>query len=69
MRAQTSTRMTVEVYLALERQALTKSKYLNGEVFAISGASRRHNLISLNIGAELRAQLRQRPTAARVYSA
>ena len=61
MPSQAKTRMTVEEYLALERQASCKSEYFNGEVFAMSGASRRHNLISLNIGAELRAQLQQRP--------
>jgi Uma2 family endonuclease len=61
MPSQAKTRMTVEEYLALERQASGKSEYFNGEVFAMSGASRRHNLISLNIGAELRAHLQQRP--------
>jgi Uma2 family endonuclease len=61
MLSQAKTRMSVEEYLAFERQAPYKSEYFNGEVFAMSGASRRHNLISLNIGAELRAQLRQRP--------
>jgi Uma2 family endonuclease len=60
MPSQAKTRMRVEEYLAVERQAPYKSEYCNGEVFAMSGASRRHNLISLNIGAELRAQLRQR---------
>ena len=53
--------LTPEAYLALERQARDKSEYFAGEMFAMSGASRRHNLISLNIGAELRAQLRHRP--------
>lgn len=52
--------MTAEEYLALERQASYKSEYCNREVFAMAGASRRHNLIALNIGAELRAQLKQR---------
>ncbi len=56
-----SSRITAVEYLALERQADHKSEYLNGEVFAMIGASRRHNLISLNIGAELRAQVKQRP--------
>ena len=30
-------------YLALERQAETKSEYLNGHIYAMSGASRSHN--------------------------
>lgn len=54
-------RLTAEEYLAIERQAPCKSEYFNGEMFAMAGASRRHNLIALNIGAELRAQLRPRP--------
>lgn len=53
--------LTPEAYLALEREAPYKSEYFAGEMFAVSGASRRHNLISLNVGAELRAQLRHRP--------
>ena len=56
-----SSRITAAEYLALERQAEFKSEYLDGEVFAMTGASRRHNLICLNIGAELRTQLKQRP--------
>ena len=61
MPLQAKARLTVEEYLALERQAPHKSEYFNGEMFALSGASRRHNLIALNIGAELRDQLKQRP--------
>jgi len=52
---------TVAEYLAQERKAEHKSEYLDGEIFPITGASRRHNLICLNIGAEFRAQLTQRP--------
>ncbi len=54
------TRLTVEQYLAQERQAETKSEYLNGEVFAMTGATREHNLIAWNIGSSLHAQLRGR---------
>jgi Uma2 family endonuclease len=61
MPSQAKAHLTAEEYLALERKAPYKSEYLKGEVFAMTGASRRHNRISLNIGAELRAQLRQRP--------
>jgi Uma2 family endonuclease len=61
MALQTTPRVTAEEYLVSERRAETKSEFLDGEVFAMAGASRRHNLISLNVGAELRAQLRQRP--------
>jgi Uma2 family endonuclease len=61
MSSQTQSRLTPEEYLALERQAETKSEYLDGELFAMSGASRRHNLITVNITAGLHAQFRQRP--------
>jgi Uma2 family endonuclease len=30
-------------YLALERKAEIKSEYLNGHIYAMSGASRNHN--------------------------
>jgi len=66
MPSQAKTRLTVEEYLVIERQALCKSEYCDGEMFAMAGASRRHNLIALNIGAELRMQLQQRPCE--VYS-
>jgi Uma2 family endonuclease len=52
---------TPSEYLVLERQATVRSEYLDGEIFAMAGASRRHNLISLNVAAELRSQLRDRP--------
>jgi Uma2 family endonuclease len=61
MSVQTQQRFTPEEYLARERQAQYKSEYFNGEIFAMSGASREHNLISMNIGAALHFQLRQRP--------
>jgi Uma2 family endonuclease len=50
-------RLTVQEYLTLERQSETKNDYLAGEVFAMTGASRKHNLISGNIFADLHAQL------------
>ena len=59
-------RVTPEEYLASERQATYKSEYVNGEVFAMSGASPRHVLIVTNVVAELRQQLKQRPCT--VYS-
>jgi Uma2 family endonuclease len=52
--------LTVEQYLTLERQSETRSEYLNGEVFAMTGASRKHNLLVANILAGVHAQLRGR---------
>ena len=53
-------RYTPQEYLALERKAETKSEYYRGEIFAMSGASRIHNLISGNLFALIWNQLRGR---------
>ena len=53
-------RLTVEEYLAQERRSETRNEYLAGEVFAMTGASREHNLIAGNIFAALHGQLRGR---------
>jgi Uma2 family endonuclease len=53
--------LTEQHYLELERYAESKSEFYQGRIFAMTGASRAHNLITLNIGAELRARLRGRP--------
>jgi Uma2 family endonuclease len=60
MSSQAKTHLTAEEYLALKRRAPYKREYLKGEISVMTGTSRRHNLICLNIGAELRAPLRQR---------
>lgn len=52
--------LTPQEYLARERRAETKSEYLRGEVFAMSGASREHNLIAGNVNRALGEQLRDR---------
>jgi Uma2 family endonuclease len=51
-------RVSIEDYLAAERRAETKSEYLDGEVFAMSGASREHNLIAVNVTASVHGQLK-----------
>jgi len=53
-------RFTPEEYLALERRAEYRSEYFNGEIFAMAGASREHNLIAGNAFASLHAQLKGR---------
>jgi len=58
------TYVSPDEYLRLERQAEYKSEYLNGEIFAMSGASRQHNLITGNIGAEFNRQLKGKPCEA-----
>lgn len=56
--AETKKLYTVEEYLAFEREALDKHEYINGEIIAMAGASREHNLISANVGAEIRFRLK-----------
>ena len=53
--------ITAADYLALERQAETKSEYLNGCIYAMSGASRGHNRITVNLTSALHAQLKRKP--------
>ncbi|MGA9767648.1 MAG: Uma2 family endonuclease [Blastocatellia bacterium] len=59
-------RFTPEEYLTLEREAEYRSEYLDGEIFAMVGASEKHNLIVVNIVTRLNNQLRDRPC--KVYS-
>ena len=40
---------TIQEYLEMEKEALEKHEYYKGEIFAMSGASARHNVISVNI--------------------
>jgi Uma2 family endonuclease len=49
---------TVEEYLALESDAPIKHEFYRGELFAMAGASIRHNEIAGNIFAHLHAMLR-----------
>jgi Uma2 family endonuclease len=41
--------LTVEDYLAIERRAEFKSEFFNGEMFAMAGASRLHNVVTENL--------------------
>jgi Uma2 family endonuclease len=53
--------VTPEEYLTFERASPTKHEYFAGAVFAMSGVTRAHSLISGNLFAALHAQLRGRP--------
>ncbi len=56
----TQTHYTAEEYLALDRSATNKNEFHDGQIFAMTGASRKHNLIEINISSELRSQLKNR---------
>ena len=53
--------MTAEEYLAMERQAVEKHEFYQGECFAMAGASRRHNILSGNSFGVLRNHLLAKP--------
>lgn len=53
-------RMSPEEFLEFERSSDERHEYRNGEIFAMSGAKRAHNLISVNLAAELRTGLKGR---------
>ena len=51
-------KLTPEEYLEIERKAEYKSEYFDGEIYAMAGAKRRHNVIAWNVGGELRQHLK-----------
>jgi Uma2 family endonuclease len=54
--------LSEEQYIARERAASDgKSEFLHGRVFAMSGGSPRHNLVTSNVSGALRTALRDRP--------
>ncbi|MCA0455896.1 MAG: Uma2 family endonuclease [Chloroflexi bacterium] len=53
--------VTPEEYLRLERASEEKHEYFRGEIFAMSGASREHNLIAQNTSRHLGNQLDNQP--------
>ncbi|MGI4835359.1 MAG: Uma2 family endonuclease [Janthinobacterium lividum] len=51
---------TPEEYFALERTSEVRHEYVDGEIFAMAGASIPHNLIKGNLVAALRGEVRRR---------
>ena len=58
------THYNAEDYLQIERSAPYKSEFCDGQIFAMTGASRKHNLVCINIGSALHGQLKNRPCEA-----
>ena len=52
--------LTPEEYLVMEREAAFKSEYRDGKIVAMPGASRQHNLITVNLSSGLHIQLLER---------
>jgi Uma2 family endonuclease len=57
MAAAPKKRWTVEEYFALERESDEKHEFIDGDVYAMSGASLKHNLIVRNVVTYLTIQL------------
>ncbi len=53
--------MTPTEYLEFERASEIRHEYFRGEVFAMSGASRNHNRLTVNLAGEFHAALKQSP--------
>lgn len=65
-RVETHKLLTIEGYLKLEETATVRHEYVGGEIFAMVGATKRHNRIIVNISSRLLSVARG--GACRVYS-
>jgi len=61
MAAQPKIRMTPEQYLAFDRDSEYKHEFIDGEIYAMTGASSPHNLIVPSLIREVSSQLKGRP--------
>lgn len=52
------TKVTEEEYLAIDRAAEVRNEFLDGEMWAMSGASMRHSQLAMNLSGELHSALR-----------
>ncbi|MEJ7736631.1 MAG: Uma2 family endonuclease [Chitinophagaceae bacterium] len=52
-----SQKYSIDEYLNMERAADQKHEYFNGEIFAMSGAGNRHNVIFRNLYGDLAYKL------------
>ena len=66
MSSQLKSKLTPEEYLAFERRSEVRHEYMDGELFAMSGASEPHNQIVVNLSGEIRAQFKGR--SCKVYT-
>lgn len=64
MTAALKTKLTAKEYLAIETLAEFKSEFFQGEMFAMAGASLRHNFIRENLSGELHSRLKGGPCRA-----
>jgi Uma2 family endonuclease len=62
----TDTPMTVEDYVAFERDSQVKHEYIDGYVYAMAGGTPTYGVITVNVTTAIRVRLRGGPC--RVYS-
>jgi Uma2 family endonuclease len=60
--------LSVDEYLKFEEMSTTRHEYIGGELFAMTGATKRHNVVMLNLATALRGHLRGGPCRAYVDS-
>ena len=60
-------RMSVDEYIESEKDGTVRHEYLDGEVYAMSGASKRHNRIANNLTIDLTMRLRGGPCQIFMY--
>jgi Uma2 family endonuclease len=61
MSAAAAKRLTVEEYLAMERESDVKHEFYDGQIFALAGESRVHNRITANLVQQLSNVLEDSP--------
>ncbi|MBK7977862.1 MAG: Uma2 family endonuclease [Deltaproteobacteria bacterium] len=61
-RLESTKRFTVAEYLELERRSPERHEYFEGEIFAMTGGSRRHTQLAVRIAGLLDAALHDRPS-------
>ncbi len=61
-------KISPQEYLRLEREALFRSEYVNGEIIEMAGASINHNMIKENVAIQIGSHVRTNGTGCRSYS-
>lgn len=57
--AQLSPQMSIQEYLAFEEKSTVKHEFAAGQIFAMAGASERHNRIAMNVAGHLHQATRR----------
>jgi len=60
--------ISIEEYLEGEVISIVKQEYIDGEVFAMAGASTKHNSISINVSSNIYSGLKKSNSTCRVFS-